>query len=95
MAKSNSFFLHCDECHHDVSFDGYLRKELIGHPCPLCGADMLTKHDYKVGKRIEWFLRFLRFVGLAKVYEEGEQIPDGFKKVRIHTHDGRTTIREL
>lgn len=64
-------------------------KQHIGFPCPLCGADMLTESDYKVGRRIQWVMRFLRFLGFMRP-DTGE-LRSGEERVRWHYHNGRFT----
>lgn len=92
--KANpNFFLHCDECHHEVVFDGWMGRQHIGFPCPLCRSDMLTESDYKVGRRIQWVLRFLRFLGFVR-RDEGAIRPNE-ERVRWHYHNGRFTQTKL
>lgn len=38
--------LHCDACGYDLPEKQPFTSELIGTPCPKCGADMLTREDF-------------------------------------------------
>lgn len=38
--------LHCDACHYDMPRKQAFTEGLIGMPCPVCSADMLTRADY-------------------------------------------------
>lgn len=88
----HSFFLHCDACHHEVTLDGWMGKQHIGLPCPLCGADMLTESDYKVGRRVQWVIRVLRFLGLVR--PAASKPRPGDQRVRLHYHNGRFTYSQ-
>lgn len=52
-------FLHCDECAAEMQVSNVTR-DLIGTPCPACGADMLTAEDYVLGKRHERVMRVIQ-----------------------------------
>lgn len=45
--KIKSFFLKCDApgCLHQEPCDA-ITEQLIGKPCPKCGADLLTREDF-------------------------------------------------
>jgi xanthine/uracil permease len=69
-------------------------KSHIGYPCPECGADMLTKADFKVGRRIQFMISVLMFFGLMKPANYETKPGDGESLLRIHTHNGVTTATE-
>lgn len=72
-------YLHCDnpQCGYDMNFEGKIREELIGTPCPKCGENMLTKEDYEAGKDLRELLP--EFVNLTNTLSQ-EQIDYYYQK---------------
>jgi hypothetical protein len=91
MNAAPEFTLHCDDCHHEVDYLGKMTAEHIGTPCPICGSDMLTEADYKVGRRVQVVMAILAFFGLAR------KVPrdDSDAHVSVHHHAGKTTVSRL
>lgn len=85
-------FLKCDApgCDHRELF-GELTADLIGKPCPKCGASLLTQHDFDV-----WTTRFRPAIELGK--ELGILVDASSatgKPLSVGYHEGVTTIEEL
>lgn len=88
-------YLKCDEpgCDHR-EFIGDLTRDLIGKPCPKCGANLLTKSDYKLGRRVGFMLKVMRFFGMVKEANPDGSIPAGYESVDINPHNNKVTIKE-
>ena len=89
-----NFFLHCDECHYEVNFEGKMNRSHIGARCPLCNADMLTEADYKVGARIQAVHSFFIFLGLMKPATADTKPGPNEVLQRTHYHNGKLTITD-
>lgn len=86
-------FLKCDAegCDHLETIEG-LTEDLIGKPCPKCGADLLTREDYEEGMKIEVMMKMLKAMGLAvEVPASGDM--DGLALLTVGTHNGETNIK--
>ena len=82
MNDAPEFTLHCDDCHHEVDYQGKMTAEHVGTPCPVCGSDMLTDQDFKVGRRVQFVLAILSFFGLVRKEKRDENdVAVGFQSV--------------
>lgn len=65
-------------------------EELIGRPCPLCGANLLTRRDYADTQRlfafIGWINRWFGWLG-------SETPPANAHRVQVRTHNGEVTTK--
>ena len=79
----------CDEatCDHREEIEA-LTEDLIGKECPKCGADLLTREDYEVGKRMQAAIDVLRDLGIAKGATEG----GGDVLMSVNPHAGELNI---
>lgn len=93
--RNHSFFLHCDTCHHEVDFEGKVSRKHIGYPCPECGADMLTKADFKTARRVMWVISFFTWLGLMRPAGRNDVAGEGEVKARFHAHGGKLTHTEV
>mgnify|MGYP000883712058 CR=1 FL=1 len=66
----------------------------IGTPCPVCGENMLTEADYKLGKRVMFFIGIAEFFGLVRRHQPGEFVGPDEKRISINPHAGEVRIRE-
>jgi predicted RNA-binding Zn-ribbon protein involved in translation (DUF1610 family) len=84
--------LHCDSCGHDLPFKQEFTESLIGTPCPACGADMLTRDDYKKTLRLFAGINFInRWFGWL-----GSESPKaGDRQVAMKMHGETLTVRDL
>ena len=65
-----------------------ITSDLIGKPCPLCGANLLTKEDYDHWvSRVMPAYELMVALGLAETTERGDP-----RATRIGYHDGKYTI---
>jgi hypothetical protein len=64
----------CDEptCDHKEDV-GALSEDMIGKPCPKCGANLLTREDYEEGLKYQAVLELLKSAGLAKDPVDGDE----------------------
>ena len=81
-------WLKCDAdgCDHQEDVP-WLTADMVGKPCPKCGANLLTDDDFKAGVRMKAFLDALSEIGLVK----DEQSESGVS-VSINPHNGKTNI---
>jgi uncharacterized C2H2 Zn-finger protein len=97
MTKKIIFFnrdeagqLHCDACGHDMPGPVAFTSDLIGTPCPKCGADMLTRKDYDHAlltfSAFDWLNKWFGWLG-------AEQPKPGMKTSKIKIHDGEIDLR--
>lgn len=84
-----SFLLRCDECGQEVGFNGKLSRRHVGYSCPECGESMLSKKDFRRGKRLERLFGVLEFFGLAERHA-GDQATH-----RVHTRERKITVTEI
>lgn len=89
--------LHCDACGYDLPERRAFTADLIGTPCPKCGADMLTRSDYEKTARmfraLDWINRIFGPIFGVRVSD----LPKGkmVDTVSVHMHDDTTTIKHL
>lgn len=69
--------------------------EHIGYRCPVCQADMLTKSDYKVGRRLQALHSLLIFLRLARPGGRGAEPRANEVLERTHYHNGKLTVTTL
>jgi predicted RNA-binding Zn-ribbon protein involved in translation (DUF1610 family) len=83
--------LHCDECGYDLECKQPFTANLIGTPCPECGANMLTRQDYertiKMFAAVDWINRWFGWLFGT------ETPPKDALKVWVKNHNGETIIR--
>lgn len=106
---NNNEFLHCDNfnCGYDLPYEGDLREELIGTPCPKCGESLLTKEDYELAKdtmelfpTIEDFIDNLSEEDKDVLYKKGLELYPELKELpedmivdtSIHIHNNTVNI---
>lgn len=85
--------LHCDACGYDLpeplKAEQVLSGELIGHLCPRCGADMLTREDWEAAVRMfrvfAWINRWFGWLG-------HEEVPADAEPVGVRLHDGKVIV---
>lgn len=69
-------------------------EHLIGHPCPKCGSDMLTREDYEGSERafaaVRWLNKWFGWLGSEYVPND----PKWKHKIAVRHHDGKTIINE-
>lgn len=84
--------LRCDTpgCGHVEPHAQPFTEALIGQPCPLCGASLLTRKDYADTKRLFAMIDTMnRWFGWL-----GSETPSpSHKAVEVRTHNGELTIR--
>lgn len=80
--------LKCDAvgCDHVEEIEA-LTEDLIGKPCPKCGADLLTREDYTQGAALEAMMNAL-LKGIPAV-----KPGPGIVQVNVGVHDGEFTMR--
>lgn len=88
-------YLKCDEpdCDH-VEYHKKISAEMIGKPCPKCGANLLTEEDFRAAALITFILKPLKFLGLMKEYTPGDEVPEGMTLVNINPHKDKLNITE-
>jgi hypothetical protein len=65
--------------------------ELIGMPCPKCGANLLTERDYRLTER---FMRVVDFINRVFGPIFGRRVqPPGAPSMSVRFHDGETDIK--
>ena len=84
-------FLKCDApgCDHRELFEE-LTADLIGKPCPKCGASLLTQHDFDI-----WVGRFRPAIEIGKklgVLIDADSATG--MPISVSYHDGVTTIKD-
>lgn len=77
----------CDYKDMSVRFEDY--PKYVNKPCPKCGQNLLTKHDYNVAKMV---------MSLAKLFGRIE-VPDDCKRTKLEiglngTDDVKVDIKE-
>lgn len=85
-------FLKCDAegCDHKESVSE-ITADLIGKPCPKCGANLLTKDDFESGQNlVEVINAFNKIFGPVDVPEDAAK--DALK-VSLNPHNGGITIQ--
>lgn len=85
-------YLTCDApgCDHQEDMSA-LTEDLIGRPCPKCGASLLTREDYEAGIRLYSMMDVLEKAGMVKaapVDTTGEKA-----QVNFHVHAGSLDIK--
>jgi hypothetical protein len=82
--------LHCDACGYDLPDIQPFTKELIGAPCPKCGADMLTEKDYhdtiRMFRMVDWINKWFGWLG-------SEEAPANGPNVSVRHHNGEINIK--
>ena len=82
-------YLVCDAEGCDYKGDhGELRQELVGTPCPKCGADLLTQRDFEDGMRLKEEIDLLVKLGILS----REMTDDAVGFLELHTHAGKVKI---
>ena len=89
LIKLTDLYLLCDACGHRDLVDGY-HADLIGRPCPKCGADMLTQKDYDDTLKLLEGIALLNGLFGASGLEAGEE---DAATLRMNPHDGALNIR--
>lgn len=87
-------FLKCDAagCTHREPVEA-LTQDLVGKPCPICGANLLTQEDFD-----DWhasvapMIEILKAMGIAKPLEPGDAGEAGVLAVSVSKHAGKVTI---
>ena len=89
-------YLKCDRhgCDHVEEVEN-ITKDLIGTPCPECGANLLTEKDYKAFRRMMIVLKPFKWLGLLKEIDPTEPVEEGRVDMSFHHHNGKTTIEEI
>ena len=86
-----SEFLKCDAegCDHREDVD-LITAELVGKPCPKCGASLLTQHDWEFYSTVmRPGMDLMESLGLS-VRADAKTPPD--KKAMFNYHDGEVRI---
>lgn len=86
--------LHCDDCSYDLPENQPFTRDLIGTPCPKCGADMLTERDYEDGARmfriVDRINAFFAFFGIGRETPRPEWKRNS---IQVKSHNGAITLR--
>ena len=85
-------YLKCDAkgCDHMEDVEA-ITADMVGKPCPKCGANLLTESDWTVySVVVQPAMQAMVDAGLARLAPRGT--PDE-QKIRVGYHDGETTIR--
>lgn len=85
-------FLKCDAegCDHQHEIKA-MTEDLIGTPCPACGADLLTREDYEAGKNFEALKKLMQ--GLGVLMADDANPADAALQMTINPHKGATNIK--
>lgn len=82
--------LHCDTCGYDQPDKKSITVDLIGTPCPKCGANMLTEQDFHSAVRMmgvfDWINKWLGWLGT-------EEPPESGLALSIKTHNGKVHFK--
>jgi len=83
-------FLKCDAegCDHRETVGG-LSADLIGKPCPKCGANLLTEEDFRSSQSMVAAVEFMKALGLVK---DPSEATGNETVVTWGHHNGTTTI---
>lgn len=87
--------LQCDEddCDHVEEVEA-ISEDMIGKPCPKCGASLLTQEDYDFWvERIQPAFDLMRELGLAVELPADAAPPEGMAKVSVHAHNNTITTK--
>lgn len=86
-------YLKCDAtgCDHREHV-GTITADMIGKPCPKCGASLLTKEDFETFQHLGDVLRVFQEIGLMKPHSLDDPIPEGASVVDINIHNNNITI---
>lgn len=81
-------FLKCDAptCDHQEMVADY-GPHLIDKPCPICGANLLTKQDFEEAEPLRLLVKGLEALGLTSA-----RGTDQDAMVKVGQHAGKTTI---
>ena len=81
-------FLKCDaqDCAHREECPDY-GPEMIGKPCPKCGANLLTQEDFDAYEPIRELLESMASLGLVT-----DDPSEGTVGLRVNQHDGKLKI---
>lgn len=85
--------LKCDACDYRETVARELTEDLIGEPCPECGANLLTREDFDHAHAVFAALQPLETMGLLKLAPVGQRFGEG--ALRIGVHSGTVTISGL
>ena len=91
---SNLGNLHCDECGYDSPEKREFVAELIGTPCPKCGANMLTERDYHdTLKMLKFADNLNKWLGWLGTEDPGPQ--EGYDRYtsQVKIHNGNVEFR--
>lgn len=85
-------FLKCDApgCHHVEDVET-ITAEMIGKPCPLCGASLLTQADWDMWKAV--FRPGIEAAEKLGLLKPGGAKPGERGAVRVNFHDGEVRVR--
>lgn len=89
-------YLKCDAdgCDHMEHHEA-IGLEMIGKPCPKCGANLLTEQDYLDGCKVEALLKTLEVLGLCRLLGPDDDLPEGRKMIFFNPHNGKLNIEGL
>ncbi len=80
--------LNCDavDCSH-VEAVGKITAEMVGMPCPECGANLLTAEDWEAWKPFSALFSAIAASPVPDAPSEGDKV-----SVRVGLHGAKTTI---
>lgn len=87
-------YLQCDAegCTHNETVTE-INEALVGKPCPLCGASLLTSEDFEFWiKKVKPMHSMMMAAGLIAEPTEAERA-DGSNILSVHYHDGEMTVK--
>lgn len=89
-----SEFLKCDApgCTH-VSDVEAITEDMIGTPCPVCGASLLTREDFDVWQVV--FKPAIEASHAAGLTRDSSPDDVGHDRVRINWHDGELRVKAI
>jgi len=83
--------LQCDTagCDH-VQNVADITEDMIGTPCPKCGASLLTKEDFEASRNIFAMAKILEAMGMMA---DPATADENSVRMSVHHHNGDTTIK--
>jgi hypothetical protein len=87
--------LHCDACGYDLPEKIAFTRDLIGKPCPKCGANMLTEEDFlKTEKMFRFIDGVNRIFGplFGKTPKQIRENPEN-PAIQVQIHGDEVLIR--
>lgn len=79
--------LKCDACEYRETEIHEMTADLIGAPCPICGANLLTQEDFDQCKAMGPAIELLKNIGVTYA----DKIEDG--TISLNAHKGTVTIK--